>query len=189
MPHRLIAHHRVSPTRTLALLAWAAALGCGPTNVGGSGGGTAGTTTGVATTAGSDGADEPHGFTPDPDACAVPMCAAVTAGWEPSGCCEGLQPSGETDGTACPGDSYPNNWTCDEAGRCEHGGCMADTDCPINMECIDPDEVADEVRFCVVGCTVDSDCSKSLALACSGEGEDLQSAPRNYCRQTPYPSP
>lgn len=162
-------------------------MACGPGNVGGSGSGTTGA---ASTTSNSDGADdESHGFQPDPVECSVPTCTDITGTYDPAGCCQGLQPSTDTDDSACPSNTYPNNWTCDGSGNCIHGGCMEDGDCPGSMRCLDPDEDAATISFCVTTCeTTPDSCNYGVTgLLCSGVAYDDQQVAHGYCRQHPFP--
>lgn len=164
-------------------------LACGPGDVGGSGTGS-GTTSGAATA--SDGADNESGIVPDPVECTVPTCTNMTGQYDPAGCCEGLQPSAETDDSTCPSDVYPNNWTCDGSGNCVHGGCTSDSDCPASMTCLDPEEDSDDIGFCVKTCEetleVPDPCNYAYTgTMCTGIGSDSQDVSHAYCRQHPFP--
>jgi hypothetical protein len=70
----------------------------------------------------------------------------------------------------CPGDEYPNNWTC-ERGLCVFGGCGADDDCPnfpLGMEC----HPIDGVGTCFVPCGGDLECAAQPGTSCDGVADD-----------------
>jgi hypothetical protein len=178
--------------RLMLCLFPSALAACGPGDVGGSDSVTTvsePTTGGMTFTGGAaDGVDEESGIVPDPMECTVPTCTNLTGQYDPAGCCEGLQPSGETDDSACPSDVYPNNWTCTENGQCVHGGCGSDSDCPNSMRCLDPNEDATETFFCVKSCEVDADCNYAYSdTLCTGLADDDQDVTHGYCRQHPFP--
>ncbi len=71
-------------------------------------------------------------------------------------CCSGFTASADV---ACPGDIYPNNWTCD-SGVCRQGspqteGCSNDDECMFpGFECV----AVLGVGHCVGPCATDDDC-------------------------------
>ncbi|KIG16155.1 Endo-1,4-beta-xylanase A precursor [Enhygromyxa salina] len=72
----------------------------------------------------------------------------------------------------CPGDAYPNNWTCNGQGVCEFGGCASDDDCGGGL--LDPQEchpIAD-LPTCFQPCTNDTDCLLQPGTTCSGIADD-----------------
>ncbi|MBX7079425.1 MAG: hypothetical protein K1X88_09585 [Nannocystaceae bacterium] len=153
--------------------------GCGDDTVGGSGGGTASTTgelstttttsTTTATSADSGSADSTTGFVPDGEACLPKYCDTV------ADCCEGVPSS-----VACP-DTYPNNWSCNEAHECVLGACSGDGQCSdlfTGWSCT----TVNGTKRCVAGCTVDSDCTDVRNMpgtVCVDSGD----AGRRYCVQ------
>lgn len=187
MSYRLRPLARVEAQRLTLLVLGAVVTACGPTKVGGSGPATSGAEGEEGGPA--DGADGlTHGFEPDPIECSVPTCTNLTNQYDPAGCCEGLQPSEETDDNACPSDVYPNNWTCDQQGNCLHGGCSSDDDCPGSMKCLDPEEEATAMSFCVKTCEDNADCNFMYnALLCTGVAHDSEETAYGYCRQHPAP--
>lgn len=187
MPPRLSPPPLRGAQRPMLFVLGIAAMACGPGNVGGSGQATSGADGEEAGPA--DGADGlTHGFEPDPIECTLPTCTNLTNQYDPAGCCEGLQPSTDTDGTACPSDVYPNNWTCDLEGNCVHGGCTSHDDCPGSMQCLDPEEDSTGALFCVKTCEDDADCNFIYnALKCTGVAHDSEETAYGYCRQHPPP--
>lgn len=72
----------------------------------------------------------------------------------------------------CPGDDYPNNWTCVD-GACQNGGCSENADCasiiPIgNPECI----VVSGVGVCAEPCEREGDCPQAGGTECVGVADD-----------------
>ena len=78
---------------------------------------------------------------------------------------------------ACPGSSYPCNWSC-VSGFCEHGGCGADSDCTNilpGFEC----HTVNGTGQCVAPCGSNADCSELFMsdLQCT-----VVSSKGNFCQ-------
>ena len=194
----------LSSIERVGLLAFVAVLaacgqGGGTTSGGGTGGG-AGADAGDGGDA-DDGADETGAFEPDEEVCAPDPLAGDEC-QTAADCCPGPQPAAgfEADKHTCPGDTYPNDWSCDydaklEINVCVNAGCTDDVDCGQQaidgfpaMICrvIESGGVGFCVRFCGnpsedpddEGCAPDT-----LHMSCTGVAFDGT----KYCEQDPAP--
>jgi hypothetical protein len=72
----------------------------------------------------------------------------------------------------CPGEDYPNNWTCVE-GACQFGGCSETADCTSIIPIGDPECIAvSGVGVCAEACEKDGDCPPASGTECIGVADD-----------------
>lgn len=72
----------------------------------------------------------------------------------------------------CPGEDYPNNWTCVE-GACQFGGCAETADCTTLIPIGDPEcLVVSDIGVCAETCESDDDCPLGSGTTCIGTADD-----------------